>query len=343
MAIAADAYPPEGGLPGCSLSFLQEQHLDAYGVDFGILNPLSPTGQGDLNSEFSAAVAFASNEWQIAKWVSQEFPPRASIVVPYEDPQAAVAEIRKRAGDKNYVHVLLMSRTSEALGRSVYWPIYEAAVEAGLPVGIHVFSYSGYASTNTGWASYYIEEMTEHAASCSALATSMIVEGLFEHLPELKIVMIESGLAWMPSLGWRLDKHWRKMRDEVPHLKRAPSGISAHAFLDVHPANRGPEQPEHLKDLLEWIGWGRVMFASDYPHWDFDDPFHRQSRRRLARSAGKMIFSGTPKALYRARERLLPAPTFSVDGKSLNLQRLPHNGSVLPLPLAGECCWGRGN
>ena len=250
-----DAYPPEGGLPGCSLSFLQEQHLDPYGVDFGILNPLSPTGQGDLNSEFSAAVAAASNEWQIANWVSQDPRLRASIVVPYEDPQAAVAEIKRRAGDKNYVHVLLMSRTSEALGRKKYWPIYEAAVEAGLPVGIHVFGYSGYASTNTGWASYYVEEMTEHAASCSALAASMVVEGLFEHLPDLKIVMIESGLAWMPSLGWRLDNHWRKMRSEVPHLKRAPSEyLRTHFWMSTQPIEE-PEQPEHLKDLLDWIGW----------------------------------------------------------------------------------------
>ena len=40
---------------------------------------------------------------------------------------AAAAEIRKRAGDKNFVQVLLLSRNVEPLGQRRYWPIYEAA------------------------------------------------------------------------------------------------------------------------------------------------------------------------------------------------------------------------
>jgi predicted TIM-barrel fold metal-dependent hydrolase len=67
-----------------------------------------------------------------------------------------VTEIRRRAGSRDFAHVLLLSRTSEALGRRRYWPIYEAAVEAGLPVGIHVFGYSGWAMTGTGWPSFYL-------------------------------------------------------------------------------------------------------------------------------------------------------------------------------------------
>ncbi|HWL06544.1 MAG TPA: amidohydrolase family protein [Xanthobacteraceae bacterium] len=292
-----DAYPPEGGPPGSSLSFMQAQHLDPYGVDYGILNPLSPTGQGDLNSEFSRAVAFASNEWQLDTWIRNDKRLKASIVVPYEDPQAAVAEIRKRAGNKDFAHVLLMSRTAEALGRRKYWPIYEAAVEAGLPVGIHVFGFAGYASTNAGWGSYYIEEMTEHAASCAALATSMIVEGLFEHLPDLRIVLIESGFGWVPSLGWRLDKHWKKMKDEVPHLKRAPSEyLRSNFWFSTQPMEES-ERPEHVKDLMGWIGWDRILFASDYPHWDYDDPLFAIPPS-FGEERRKQIFFENAKALY---------------------------------------------
>ena len=57
----------------------------------------------------------------------------------------------------------MLSRTGEPIGRKRYWPIYEAAVEAGLPVGIHVFGYSGWRRQQSGWPSFYIEEMTEHA------------------------------------------------------------------------------------------------------------------------------------------------------------------------------------
>jgi hypothetical protein len=127
--------------------------------------------------------------------------------------------------------------------------------------------------TNTGWPSFYIEEMTEHATSAQALVTSMIMEGLFEHLPGLKIVLIESGFAWLPALGWRLDKHWKTLKDEVPHLKRAPSEyIREHFWVSTQPMEE-PEDPAHLIDVMEWIGWDRILFASDYPHWDFDDPF----------------------------------------------------------------------
>src|SRR5262245_65127912 len=143
------------------------------------MNPLSPTGQGDQNPEFSAALTTAANECQLEHWTRREPRLRSSIVVPYEDAEASRAEIRRRAGNKDYAQVFVLSRTSEALGRRRYWPILEAAVEAGLPVGIHVFGYSGWPMTNTGWPSFYIEEMTEHATSSPAVATSLSREGGF--------------------------------------------------------------------------------------------------------------------------------------------------------------------
>src|SRR5205085_3805263 len=93
----------------------------------------------------------------------------------------------------------------------------------GFPVGIHVFGYAGWPLTNSGWPSFYIEEMTEHATGQQAVVASMIFEGVFEQFRDLKVVLIESGFGWLPALGWRLDKHWERMRDEVPHVKRPPS------------------------------------------------------------------------------------------------------------------------
>ena len=68
QAARRDAWPPTGGLPGSDLDFMREQLLDLYDMDYGILNPLSPTGQGDQNAEFSAAMAFAANEVQLENW-----------------------------------------------------------------------------------------------------------------------------------------------------------------------------------------------------------------------------------------------------------------------------------
>ena len=87
-----DAYPPEGGPQGSSLSFMQKQLLDPHNVALGVLNPLN-TGQGIRNHDLSAALATAVNDWQIAEWLEPEPRLRASITVPYEDAPLAVAEI----------------------------------------------------------------------------------------------------------------------------------------------------------------------------------------------------------------------------------------------------------
>ena len=54
-------------------------------------------------------------------------------------------EIERAPAIPNFAQVLLLTRTAEPLGQRRYWPIYEAAVAADLPVGIHAFGYGGYA------------------------------------------------------------------------------------------------------------------------------------------------------------------------------------------------------
>src|SRR6204780_1786403 len=91
-----DAYPPEGGPQGSSLSFMQKQHLDPNNVVLGVLNPLA-TGQGIRNHDLAAAICAAINDWQIEKWTSQDSRLKGSIVGANEDGPTAAAEIPNRA------------------------------------------------------------------------------------------------------------------------------------------------------------------------------------------------------------------------------------------------------
>ena len=291
-----DAYPPEGGRQGSSLSFMQAQHLDPHNVTLGILNPLG-SGQGVANLDLSAAICHASNHWQIAEWTGKDRRLRGSVVVPYEDAAASAAEIRLWAGDPNFAQVLMLSRTAEPLGSRRYWPIYEAAAEAGLPVAVHAFGYGGAPITSTGWPSHYIEEMTGHAQSCQAGLASMVVEGVFERFPKLKLILVEAGFAWVPSLAWRLDKIWTTLRSETPHLRRAPSEVlRTHVWWTTQPMEE-PEPREHLLDTIGWIGWDRLLFATDYPHWDFDDPAHALPLR-IGEEQRQQFFLRNAQALY---------------------------------------------
>ena len=266
-----DALPPEGGKAGSSLPLMQAQHLGPNKVAFGVLNPLQ-SGQGIANPDLSAALCHATNQWQVAEWTSKEPRVKASIVVPYEDGLQSAAEIRRWAGHRDFVQVLLLSRTAEPLGNRRYWPIYEAAAEANIPVGVHAFGYGGGTITSTGWPSHYIEEMVGHAQSCQAGLASMIIEGVFERFPALRVVMVESGFAWVPSFGWRLDKIWKQLRAENPLVKQLPSEyMKRHVWWTTQPMEE-PEPRKHLLDTIKWIGLERLLFATDYPHWDFDDP-----------------------------------------------------------------------
>jgi len=270
-AARRDAWPP-GGKPGSDLPFLREQLLDANNCVLGVLNATGDNGQSYQNREFGAAVCHAMNEWLIHEWLDPEPRLKGSLVVPYEDADAAVQEIERYAGDPRFVQVLMLNRTSEPAGQKRYWKVYEAAAAANLPIGVHAFGFGGHASSGSGWPSYYIEDMVGHAQSCQAFLSSMIVEGVFERLPTLKLVMIEGGFAWMPPMLWRLDKLWKTLRAETPHLRMLPSEYAKRQiWLTTQPMEE-PIRREQVLDTIEWIGWDRLLFATDYPHWDYDDP-----------------------------------------------------------------------
>ena len=71
-AARRDAWTAEGRPPGSDLEFMRGQYLDALSVEYGILAPLFPTGQGDRNPEFAAAICSAVNNWQRDKWTRPE-------------------------------------------------------------------------------------------------------------------------------------------------------------------------------------------------------------------------------------------------------------------------------
>jgi predicted TIM-barrel fold metal-dependent hydrolase len=58
-----------------------------------------------------------------------------------------------------------------------------------------------------------------------------------------------------------------------------------------------PDPPEHLRDTIGWIGWDRLLFATDYPHWDYDDPA-QSLRLRVQPQEREAFFIGNARTLY---------------------------------------------
>lgn len=299
-AARTDSWPPSGLPPGSDLAFLQEQLLDLWHMDYGVLNPLLGAG-GVLDVEYGAALSRAINEWQVEAWLDPEPRLRASIIVPYEDGELAAAEIDHAARDDRFVQALLVARTAEPLGRRKYWKMYEAAVRNDVPVGIHFGGSGGSPITAVGWPSFYIEDHTGMPTSFEYQVSSLVCEGVFEAFPTLKIILIEGGFAWLPSLMWRLDNAYKKLKEEVPDLKRLPSEyIRNHFWITTQPMEE-PSKPRQFGELLQQLGMSdRLMFATDYPHWDFDAP-DEALPANLAPGLRRGIFAENARKLYKLR------------------------------------------
>ena len=159
-AARTDAWPPNGLPAGSDLDFMRFQLLDAWGIDYGVLQPLLGAA-GQINLEYSAALASAINDWQVAEWIEPEPRLRAGLVVPYEDAELTVKEIERMGKHPGFVQLMLAIRTSEPLGRRKYWRMYEAAEAHDLPIGIHFGGQGGHPITGAVCASMVLRDITD--------------------------------------------------------------------------------------------------------------------------------------------------------------------------------------
>jgi predicted TIM-barrel fold metal-dependent hydrolase len=262
---------PESGPPGSDLSLLRSQALDAQNVELAILN-CAYAVDGIRNPYGAAAVASAINDWLIAEWLDKEPRLRASIVVTPQYPDLAAREIDRVAGHPGFVQVFLPGHSERPYGNRRYLPIFEAAVRHNLVAGIQFGGAPGIPPTASGWPTYYAEEAVGMAHIFQSQLTSLVSEGTFAELPELRITMVEGGWTWLPSTMWRLDKNWKGLRREIPWASQPPSEyIRQHVRFTTQPIDAPPD-PRHLLQIVDQLGSDDLLlYATDYPHWHGDD------------------------------------------------------------------------
>ena len=276
FAHALDSVPPNG-IPGSDPEFAREQLLDQYGLSAAFLNVLQNGVGGHEPSGLAVALARAQNEHVSEEWFPADERWYGSMSVPVEQPLEAVREIERCVGrGERWAQVMVGSRTEAPFGNTRYWPIIEAAVANDLPLAFHVGICRSSAGTACGTPSFYYEDHVGFVLPAFSLVSSLIFEGVFDRFPTLKIVLVELGWSWVVPFAWRLDASWRVFRDEVPHLTRRPSEyLRDHFWFTSQPFDE-PERARWIKDVYaQFARFGlerRLMFSSDYPHWDFDSP-----------------------------------------------------------------------
>jgi uncharacterized protein len=244
--------------------------LDRFGFAHAICNCLFPV-QTFRDENLAAAFARALNDWLAAEWLDKDARLRGSVVLPTQSAARAVEEIERRAGDPRFVQVLMLVMGEHPLGKPLYWPIYQAAERHGFAVGIHAGSSYHHPVTGAGWPSHYLEDYAAQSLGFHTQLGSLIAEGVFVKYPKLKVVLIESGVTWLPPCLWRLSKFWRGLRNEVPWIDRSPEEfVRDHVRLTIQPFD-GPPGAEHIGRLMDQLqSDAMLLFATDFPHWQYD-------------------------------------------------------------------------
>ena len=263
--------PPNGGAAGSTLQLVQEQALAPFDTEIGILN-CAYRVQSIKQEDLAADLATAANRWQIDEWLTPEPRLRGSLVVPSQTPARAAEEIHRFGDHPQFVQAILPVRSYIPYGNRYYDPLYAAAVERDLVVGIHFGGAPGHPPTPVGWPSTYLEEHAGMAQVFQSQLISIIAEGVFDRFPALRMALIEGGFIWMPSLMWRLDKEWKGLRSNTPWVRRAPSDyIREHIRLTVQPVGAPPDPRYILQTIEQMESDTMLMFATDYPHRHYDD------------------------------------------------------------------------
>jgi predicted TIM-barrel fold metal-dependent hydrolase len=287
-----------------SAAELGAQVFDRWGASHAILNCLYGV-QLVYNEDMARAFTRALNDWIAKEWLDHDPRLRASIIVPMQNVEYAVDEIEHWAKDRRFVQIMVLCMQEAPLGRRSYWPIYAAAERHGLPLGIHAGSNYRNPVTSLGWPSHYVEDYTSQAQGFQSQVASLITEGVFAKYPKLKVVLIESGVTWLPAFLWRFSKFWRGARTEIPWVDRSPGEIVRDNFrLTIQPFD-GPSDPDDVERIIDHLrSDDMLLFSSDFPHWQFDGD--ERMPKGIPESLQRKILVENPLATY---DRLNGAPS----------------------------------
>jgi predicted TIM-barrel fold metal-dependent hydrolase len=257
-----------------------KNHLDENGIDYAFLTHQTDlTINGIPNTDYAFELAKAVNKWVLEEWIPEDERFLGSLFVAMEEPEKSAEMIREMGDHPRFGQVLIQSVGGRnPFGQEYYWPVYEAAEEMGLPIGVHVSSTGTgtmYPATAAGHPRTSIEWSTVVPAVYMGLLASLVTEGVLEKYPDLGFNFIEGGYMWVPQLMWRMDNLWKAARSQVPWLEKRPSEyIYDQVRFTTQPAHF-PEDPRRLTKLMEAFDAEKLlMFSSDYPHHDTDDPEH---------------------------------------------------------------------
>ena len=246
--------------------------MDALGVDYASLFPTPMLTLGlHPQPEIEVALARAYNRWLTEVVLPGSPRIKSMLYLPFNDPDASYKTVRDFAGKPGVIGFVVVSGRYRPVYDNAYMKTYAAIEELGVPLAFHA-SYN-WGDQLLGKANRFIAVHALGFTLFNAVnCVNWIVNGLPERFPTLKIIWMESGLAWVPWVMQRLDNDYKMRTSECPALKRLPSEYMREMYYSSQPLEV-PDDLEVLETTFKMIhAETQLLYASDYPHWDMDLP-----------------------------------------------------------------------
>ena len=259
-----------------------ESHADIrdglldHGVDAAIVNQISFV-DAVRGTDRAVQEMRAGNEVLIDRYVAGDNDVYGLINLAARVPDEAAAEIERYGHRDDIVGAVIFpgGEYQKPLGHPDYDPVFAAAEDNDLTMVYHAVDDmmpARQAPVLNDAESFLTMHTLAFPWTAMLTLTSLIVEGVPEKFPDLNFVILEAGVGWIPYMMGRLNREvsWRK--SDAPLLERSPeSYIRDQFWFGTQPVEE-LEDSTHLHETMRAIGAENLLFTSDYPHWDFDNP-----------------------------------------------------------------------
>jgi uncharacterized protein len=281
--------------------------LDETGISWTVLYPTAGLAFGLVQDpEWATALARAYNDWFTHRYYNVDSRLKGMALIPLQDPSEAVKELRRAIKDLHMVGVVLPAwGLKKPLGHSDFFKVYETAQELDVPVAVH-------GAATTGLPLYIFDYFSaintlSHPISQMIQMTGMALGGVLDRFPRLRIAFLEAGVTWALYMMDRLDRSYRiwqgkgRLEYSADMMCLPSSHIkSERIYFTVEPGET------HLPYVIEKIGAGCLMFASDFPHENNtkkvkDDIREFQELEGLDEDTKQKILSGSAMDFYRMK------------------------------------------
>ncbi len=292
--------------PGGSDPLARLADMDTEGIDQAVLFPSVGLYFWALDDPAAAVpIAEAYNDWLASYCAADPTRLFGAAMLPVQDPEAAAREVRRAHDELGFPGVFV--RPNPCRGRSLsdpaYEPVWEAAEETGVAVGVHEGSS---VILPTLGSDRPFNPLVLHAVSHSfemmLACAQLIAFGVLERHPELRVVFLESGGGWAPFWTERLDEQAESFGDFCPAMRLRPSEYFARQCWISYEVDE-----RTLPVLAPVIGERRIVWGSDYPHHDATFPGAVDALRRtmapMPAQAQALVLGANAADLYR-----LPPP-----------------------------------